>query len=158
MEEGYGKKITTCAYLNKKSKQHRLKDYFLLGYPPSPFFLFVWKGKESSLHPLRSLPDPFVNLHGLVTHSLLPKHLLINAKDGQSTCVPMSSGSRQTRVQILPSAPAGLRLTRPMMGFLLYMPEYTGWLLFLPITLWKRSVILCSSPSRTGAAVSITSF
>lgn len=55
-----------------KLKQWWLKDYFLLGYPPFPFFLFIWKGKESSLHPLRSLPDPFVKVCGLVTNSLLP--------------------------------------------------------------------------------------
>lgn len=69
---------------NIKLKQCWLKDYFLLGYPPFPFFfLFVRKGKESSLHPLRSLPDPFVNVCGLVTNSLLPAWMPpINAGDG----------------------------------------------------------------------------
>jgi hypothetical protein len=45
----------------------------------SPFFFhFIGKGKESSLHPLRSLPDPFVSLGGAVPNSFfLPENLLL---------------------------------------------------------------------------------
>lgn len=70
-------------------------------------FLFIWKGKETSLHPLRSLPDPFVNLCGLVTNSLLPAWMPpINAGGGQWVCMCMGSGTRRTWVQILPPLPA----------------------------------------------------
>ena len=83
---------------NRKLKWFWLKDYFLLGYPPFPFFfLVIWKGKESSLHPLRSLPDPFVNLWGLVTNSLLPAWMPpINAGDKQWTCVHVGSNPAAT--------------------------------------------------------------
>lgn len=127
-----------------KLKQWWLKDYFLLGYPPFPFFLFIWKGKESSPHPLRSLPDPLVNVCGLVTNSLRPAWMPpINAGDGQRACMCMGSGSRQTWVQILLPPPTCLLSyhSQPTTGFLQSMPEYTGWLLPLPIMLWKGSVI-----------------
>lgn len=157
MEEGYGEKIHTYTHIhlwgtqNIKLKQCWLKDYILLGYPPFPFFfLFVWKGKESSLHPLRSLPDPFVNVCGwLQIHFSLPECLLLML--GQWACMCMGSGTRQTWVQILLLPPTYLLSyhSQPTTGFLQYMPEYTGWLVPLPIMLWKGNAILSSSPSRT---------
>lgn len=55
---------------------------------------------------MRSLPDPFVNLCGMVTNSLLPVWMPPpNTGDGQRACVPTGSGTRQTWVQIL-SPPA----------------------------------------------------
>ena len=134
-------------------------------FPPSPFFfLFIWKGKESSLHPLRSLPDPFVNLSGV---ALLPACIPpSNAGDGSRACAPMGSSTRQTRIQILllplpppPFMPLSPRIANLWWGLsTICISEYTGWLLPRPLMPWRRNVILYLSLPRTRATISVTLF
>lgn len=123
-----------------------------------PLLSFYMKRKRKFSPPFEVISWPICEVERL--HSLLPAWMPpINAADGQWVCVSMSSGTSQTQVEILPLpltdwCPTIANPWQELSAIYIYIYR---WLLPLPIMLWKRSVILCSSPSGTGAAISIYS-
>ena len=142
-----------------------VKTIFAQVIPLPPFFfLFIWKGKESSLHPLRSLPDPFVSLCGVVTHSLLSAEcLLIGLGMGSGPVGPWLWHQADSGSKPASPPPTDLMASSPRRASLWWWLSVTCVWVYRASSLlthhpWRRGVILYFSLPRIRATVSISLF